>query len=94
VAAVLALWDGGAPDRGEVRGGRWVTREEVAARIAERKLGHPGPLSRACFDDRCDECGLYGCQCRCHYVTPEQLRRIIAGDMRGDRVDHGPGVAP
>jgi hypothetical protein len=57
-----------------------VTGEEVAARIAERKMGHPGPLSRACFDARCDECGLWGCQCRCHYLSAEQVRRFIVAD--------------
>jgi hypothetical protein len=54
-----------------------MTREEIAATIAERTAGHGGPLSRACFDIRCDECGLWGCHCRCHYVTEAHLRRII-----------------
>jgi len=59
-----------------------MTGAEVAARIAERKQGHPGPLSMACFTEWCDDCALWGCQCQCHYVTPAQLRRIIAADRR------------
>lgn len=57
-----------------------MTGEEVAAQIAKMKMGHLGPLSRACFDERCDECGLWGCQCRCHYLSAEQVRRIIIAD--------------
>jgi len=68
-----------------------VTREELAERIAERKMGHPGPLSMACFDIHCDECGLWGCQCRCHYISPERLRRIIAADIREMREHWGEG---
>lgn len=55
------------------------TREEINAMIAARTLNHPGPLSRACFDKRDDDCGLWGCQCQCHYVTAAQLRRIVSG---------------
>ena len=54
-----------------------MTRDEVQAIIDERTSDHPGPLSRACFDKRDDDCGLWGCQCKCHYVTAAQLRKIV-----------------
>jgi hypothetical protein len=59
-----------------------VTRDEVAAVIAERTAGHGGPLSRACFDTRDDECGLWGCHCRCHFVTATHLQHIIRHDQK------------
>jgi len=54
-----------------------MTRDEVRAIIADRTAGHGGPLSRACFGTCCDDCGLWGCHCRCHYVSATQLRRIM-----------------
>lgn len=54
-----------------------MTKEELDAVIAERTFGHGGPLSRACFDRRDEECGLWGCHCRCHFVTEAQLRRMF-----------------
>jgi hypothetical protein len=46
-----------------------VKKEEVEAQIAERRADHltNGPLSRACFDARCDDCGLDTCTCGCHH---------------------------
>lgn len=57
-----------------------MTREELEQLIAWRTRGHGGPLSRACFDGRCDDCGLYGCNDRCHYVSAAQLRRLMKAD--------------
>jgi hypothetical protein len=59
-----------------------MTSDEIAAIIAERTMGHDGPLSYACFTAWCNDCGLWGCQCRCHYVSAAQLRRIMAADLR------------
>jgi hypothetical protein len=46
-----------------------MTRVEVAAQIRDRRADHlgSGPLSRACFDARCIECGLGECTCGCHH---------------------------
>lgn len=34
---------------------------------SSERLEYLVKLSRACFDGRDDECGLWGCQCRCHH---------------------------
>lgn len=44
-------------------------RNKIRAQIDDRRADHiqDGPLSRACFDARCPECGLSTCTCGCHH---------------------------
>lgn len=46
-----------------------MKRKEVEDRINARRAAHltDGPLTRACFDARCDECSRADCTCGCHY---------------------------